>query len=118
MWLGFDDNREQKGSSGDAAWAWRQFMIPVVKDMPVQQFPPKPVLNRNFKAPAGAFLPPDPEAIKDFEDLDAPPPLDEGFGLEPAPLSDEVVPMPLTPGPTVELAPGLEIIEPTVNPFE
>jgi hypothetical protein len=28
------------------------------------------------------------------------------------------VPMPLTPGPTVELAPGLEIIEPTVNPFE
>ena len=42
-------------------------MIPVVKDMPVQQFPPKPVLNRNFKAPAGAFLPPDPEAIKNFE---------------------------------------------------
>ena len=118
VWLGYDDNREQKGSSGDAAWAWRQYMIPVVKDMPVQQFPPKPVLNRNFKAPAGAFLPPDPEAIKNFEDLDAPPPLDDGFAPEPAPLSDEVVPMPLTPGPTVELAPGLEIIEPTVNPFE
>ena len=40
------------------------------------------------------------------------------LAVDPAPLSDEVVPMPLTPGPTVELAPGLEIIEPTVNPFE
>jgi penicillin-binding protein 1A len=119
VWLGYDDNREQKGSSGDAAWAWRQYMIPVVKDMPVQQFPPKPVLTRNFKAPAGAFLPPDPEAIKNFEDLEAPPPLDGDFGLDPAPApGSDVVPMPLTPGPTVELAPGLEIIEPTVNPFE
>ena len=119
VWLGYDDNREQKGSSGDAAWAWRQFMIPVVKDMPVQQFPPKPVLTRNFKAPAGAFLPPDPAAIKNFEGLDAPPPIDSGFAPAPAPgPAPDVVPMPLTPGPTVELAPGLEIIEPTVNPFE
>ena len=94
-------------------------MIPIVKDMPVKEFPPKPVLNRNFKAPAGAFLPPDPDAIKNFEDLEAPPPLNEGFAPAPAPApAPDVVPMPLTPGPTVELAPGLEIIEPTVNPFE
>jgi hypothetical protein len=29
-------------------------MTPVVKDMPVKQFPPKPVLHRSFKPPASS----------------------------------------------------------------
>jgi len=52
IWLGYDNNRETGGASSQAAWAWNQFMTPVVKDMPVKQFPPKPVLHRTFKPPA------------------------------------------------------------------
>ncbi|MFZ4803259.1 MAG: transglycosylase domain-containing protein [Synechococcus lacustris] len=52
IWFGYDNNRETGGSSSQAAWAWNQFMTPVVKDMPVKQFPPKPVLHRTFKPPA------------------------------------------------------------------
>ena len=51
VWFGYDNNRETGSSSAQAAWAWNQFMQPVVKDMPVKQFPPKPLLNRSFKAP-------------------------------------------------------------------
>ena len=52
------------------------------------------------------------------KDPEAPPPLDNVMAPAPEPVTEDVVPMPITPGPTVELAPGLEIIEPTVNPFE
>jgi penicillin-binding protein 1A len=54
IWLGYDNNHETGGASSQAAWAWNQFMTPVVKDMPVKQFPPKPVLHRSFKPPASS----------------------------------------------------------------
>jgi penicillin-binding protein 1A len=53
VWFGYDNNRETGGASSQAAWAWNQFMSPVVKEMPVKQFPPKPVLHRTFVPPAG-----------------------------------------------------------------
>ena len=121
VWLGYDDNREQKGSSGDAAWAWKQYMIPVVKDMPVQQFPDKPELKRSFKAPAGAFLPPD-EGDDPLAEPNAPPPVGGYVAPRPAPMPVQPQPRPRFVQPqaprVIELAPGLEIIEPTVNPFE
>ena len=45
IWLGNDDNQPTKGSSGIAAEMWRKFMLEVVKDMPIQYFPPRPSLT-------------------------------------------------------------------------
>lgn len=51
VWFGYDDNRETKSSSGEAAWAWKQFMLQIKGELPVQTFPPKPELNRPWRVP-------------------------------------------------------------------
>ena len=45
VWLGNDDNTPTKGTSGVAAELWRKFMLEVVKDLPVENFPPRPSLT-------------------------------------------------------------------------
>ncbi|MEX1317528.1 MAG: PBP1A family penicillin-binding protein [Synechococcaceae cyanobacterium] len=52
VWLGYDGNRKTGSSSVAASYAWRRFMEPISKSLPVQQFPPKPVLTGSFKKPA------------------------------------------------------------------
>ncbi|MGK7872159.1 MAG: transglycosylase domain-containing protein [Xenococcaceae cyanobacterium] len=42
VWLGNDDNEPTWGASSTAAAVWRQFMIEVVKEMPVEAFPALP----------------------------------------------------------------------------
>ncbi len=42
IWLGNDDNKPTKGTSGVAAEMWRKFMIEAVKDIPVEAFPARP----------------------------------------------------------------------------
>ena len=49
VWFGYDNNAETKSNSGEAAWAWKQFMNQVKSNYAVQNFPPKPVLTRTFK---------------------------------------------------------------------
>ena len=49
VWLGYDNNRETGTTSVLATYAWRTFMDPVTKGMPVKTFPPKPVLTGSFK---------------------------------------------------------------------
>jgi penicillin-binding protein 1A len=49
VWLGYDNNRGTGTTSVLATYAWRAFMDPVTKGMPVQKFPPKPVLSGSFK---------------------------------------------------------------------
>ena len=49
VWLGYDNNRETGTTSVLATYAWRTFMDPVTKGMPVKAFPPKPVLTGSFK---------------------------------------------------------------------
>ncbi|MFL0751452.1 MAG: penicillin-binding transpeptidase domain-containing protein, partial [Prochlorococcus sp.] len=49
VWFGYDNNKPTYGGSGDAAWAWKQFMSKIEGNFEVQPFPPKPILNRNFK---------------------------------------------------------------------
>lgn len=44
VWLGNDDNKPTKGTSGVAAELWRKFMLQVVKDLPIENFPPRPSL--------------------------------------------------------------------------
>jgi penicillin-binding protein 1A len=51
VWFGYDDNRETKSSSGEAAWAWKQFMLQIEGELPIQAFPPKPELNRPWRVP-------------------------------------------------------------------
>ncbi|WP_071516244.1 penicillin-binding protein 1A [Geitlerinema sp. PCC 9228] len=45
VWLGNDDNEPTWGSSGTAAYGWRQFMAPILEDMPVREFPELPPLE-------------------------------------------------------------------------
>ena len=49
VWFGYDNNRETHSSSGEAAWAWKQFMDKIKGNFPVQAFPPKPVLTRVYR---------------------------------------------------------------------
>ena len=48
VWLGYDNSRETGTTSVLATYAWRAFMAPIVKGMPVRQFPPKPELSGSF----------------------------------------------------------------------
>ncbi|UZQ53456.1 PBP1A family penicillin-binding protein [Trichothermofontia sichuanensis B231] len=45
VWLGNDDNTPTYGSSSTAAYNWRLFMEPIVKDLPVEAFPNLPPLE-------------------------------------------------------------------------
>ncbi|QNI42825.1 PBP1A family penicillin-binding protein [Synechococcus sp. A15-28] len=51
VWFGYDNNKETKSNSGEAAWAWKQFMLQIEDEFPLQPFPAKPVLNRKFEPP-------------------------------------------------------------------
>lgn len=42
VWYGYDDERDTKQVSGEAAWTWKQFMLPIVATLPQQDFPPLP----------------------------------------------------------------------------
>ena len=54
VWFGYDNNKETKSESGEAAWAWKQFMVQIEDEFPQQPFPAKPVLKRPFKPPGKA----------------------------------------------------------------
>jgi penicillin-binding protein 1A len=45
IWLGNDDNQPTNGTSGIAAEMWRKFMLQIIKDIPVEAFPPRPKLT-------------------------------------------------------------------------
>jgi len=49
VWLGYDDSRGTKDTSVVATYAWRAFMAPITKDLPVRQFPPRPELQDTFR---------------------------------------------------------------------
>ncbi|MEB3317706.1 MAG: PBP1A family penicillin-binding protein [Cyanobacteriota bacterium] len=48
IWLGYDQNWKTGSSSAQAAYAWGAYMRTVAKDLPVQPFPPEPVLTSKF----------------------------------------------------------------------
>ena len=51
VWLGYDDSRETGATSVVATYAWHSFMAPIVKDMPVRRFAPKPALTSTYGRP-------------------------------------------------------------------
>nr|WP_255108482.1 PBP1A family penicillin-binding protein [Synechococcus sp. RedBA-s] len=95
IWLGYDNNRETGSDSGAAAAAWGRYMAVVVKDLPVLQFPPKPVLTGTFKPTKQAkstFQPGRPSDLPTpGEDRNSPepsqvaPPSERGQDLPPLP---------------------------------
>ncbi len=48
LWLGYDNSRTTNSTSAAAVAAWQAYMAPITKDLPVRQFPPKPVLTGKF----------------------------------------------------------------------
>ena len=48
LWLGYDNNKETKSTSAVAVVAWADYMRPILKDLPVRPFPPKPQLAGKF----------------------------------------------------------------------
>ncbi|QNI62122.1 transglycosylase domain-containing protein [Synechococcus sp. TAK9802] len=49
VWFGYDDDRATKSTSGEAAWAWKQFMLQIKDEIPVRKFPDKPKLKRKVR---------------------------------------------------------------------
>jgi penicillin-binding protein 1A len=49
VWFGYDDDRATKSTSGEAAWAWKQFMLQIKDEILVRNFPEKPKLNRKVR---------------------------------------------------------------------
>ncbi len=121
IWLGYDNNSKTGSDSGSAAAAWGRYMAVVVKDLPVRQFPPKPVLTSTFKPTRQAkstFQPgrpsnlPTPGEDRDWQEpSQAPPPSEPGRDLPPLPeLPEAPAPEPTPARPAAPVAP------PPVNP--
>jgi penicillin-binding protein 1A len=82
VWLGYDDSRETRNTSVLATYAWNDYMAPIVRDLPVRQFPPKPVLTSSFQAP------PRPRPVVSSQPDAMPNPL-PGERPDPAPSPDD-----------------------------
>ena len=91
VWLGYDDSRGTKDTSVLATYAWRAFMAPITKNLPVRQFPPRPELQDTYR---GGKKPPEraKATYRPGDDLPyrAPQPLE----LDPSPsLEGETAPI-------------------------
>ena len=105
VWFGYDDSRETKFTSGESAWAWKQFMTTVKGSFPVQQFPPKPVLTRTYNGPKdnswdrSTIVKPKKDKKKPEDGAETMPSPDEIIDTL-IPPSEELPPFLLTPVPT------------------
>jgi penicillin-binding protein 1A len=114
LWLGYDNNKETKSTSAVAVVAWADYMGPILKDLPVRPFPPKPQLAGKFD-PLKALKPkPKPEAA-----TPVPKPAEERnpTTTEPAPL-ETVIPegTPSEPNPPANAAPAAPVVAPPAPP--
>ena len=94
IWFGYDENYKTGSSSVHATYAWSNFMGQVVKGMPVEQFPPKPVLSGSFIPYVPPKQKPKPaaparEARPEEDSSWQPPPLDNGDNDWEAPAREE-----------------------------
>ena len=42
VWYGYDDDRDTRSTSGEAAWTWKEYMLPILGTVPAKTFPPLP----------------------------------------------------------------------------
>ncbi len=91
VWLGYDNSRETGNTSVVATYAWKAFMAPITKTLPVRQFPPKPALQDSYKPTKKK-----PERRGEGP----PPPRNAAPSWQPAPQPDSLDPTPAeTPAP-------------------
>jgi penicillin-binding protein 1A len=90
VWLGYDDSRGTKNTSVVATYAWRAFMAPITKNLPVRQFPPRPELQDTYR---GGKKPPErAKPTNQPDDLPYRPP--QPLELDPSPsLEGEAAPI-------------------------
>ena len=115
VWFGYDSNMKTGSSSGQAAWAWNQFMTKIKGGIPVSYFPQKPVLNRKFTPPGKKKAQRNQEApyrgyeyepVPRFEDSPyAPPDYPTEPYAAPAPAPDYGAPAAPAPEPAYEAPP-------------
>ena len=95
VWLGYDNSRGTKNTSVVATYAWRAFMAPITKNLPVRQFPPRPELQdtyRGGKKPPERAKPTNRPGDDRPDDLPYRPP--QPLELDPSPsLEGEVAPI-------------------------
>ena len=95
VWLGYDNSRGTKNTSVVATYAWRAFMAPITKNLPVRQFPPRPELQDTFrggKKPPERAKPTNRPVDDRPDDLPYRPP--QPLELDPSPsLEGEVAPI-------------------------
>ena len=95
VWLGYDNSRGTKNTSVVATYAWRAFMAPITKNLPVRQFPPRPELQDTYR---GGKKPPERAKPTNRPDDDRPDDLPyrppQPLELDPSPsLEGEVAPI-------------------------
>ena len=91
VWLGYDDSRGTKDTSVVATYAWRAFMAPITKNLPVRQFPPRPELQDTYR---GGKKPPERAKATYRPDADLPYRAPQPLELDPSPsLEGEAAPI-------------------------
>jgi penicillin-binding protein 1A len=114
VWLGYDDSRETGNTSVVATLAWRSFMAPISKTLPVRQFPPKPQLQNTYNPAPRKARPAGPAA--DPGDRNAPGAWSPGTPAAPA-LPERYVPVPEgTPSTAPPSGPGANPAAPAAAP--
>jgi len=87
VWYGYDDERDTKQMSGEAAWTWKQFMLPIVATLPKQDFPPLPEsMERRMKRQEMQNLRTLPHGNQGSS---PPPPTSPGENQPPAPVEPQ-----------------------------
>ena len=87
VWYGYDDERDTKQMSGEAAWTWKQFMLPIVATLPKQDFPPLPEsMEQRMKRQEMQNLRTLPH---DNQGSSPPPPTSPGENQPPAPVEPQ-----------------------------
>jgi penicillin-binding protein 1A len=114
VWLGYDDSRETGNTSVVATLAWRSFMAPISKTLPVRQFPPKPQLQNTYNPAPRKARPAGPAA--DPGDRNAPGTWSPGTPAAPV-LPERYVPVPEgTPSTAPPSGPGATPAAPAAAP--
>jgi penicillin-binding protein 1A len=113
VWLGYDDSRTTNSTSVVATYAWRAFMAPISKDLPVRQFPPKPQLADTYRLnKKQAERRREPAASPESLGEPAPQPLE----LDPTPSLNEQPYTPASPQPQTPSTPAPPSQAPSTPP--
>ncbi len=106
IWLGNDDNQPTNSTSGVAAEMWRKFMLQIIKDIPIEAFPPRPPLTgREVTVSAEPFKPKSKYHIRQPQPTYSQRRTYRGTNRSSYSRSNNPTPTPSTPAPAPQAAP-------------